>query len=665
MKRYLFVALIIWGALFLTGLRKPQSVKDLGVMVEAGIDSISGKVTLSWIGDTNTYKYLIYKKSHIDSSFGSPFKELPGNLNEFTEDIKSGESVEYLVVRDAWDYMAAGYVYAGYNLKPIYSRGRVLVLCDETLYSDLSDNLSTFIKDLSGDGWIPHLKTAPRAEEFDSGKVFQTKRIIDEFYNEYKDFKSVVLIGRIAVPYSGNLAIDGHKPDHEGAWPADIYYSVMGGKWTDTIMNIEAASPRLQNFPRDGKFDQNIIPEDAALELGRIDLCKLKAFKQTEIELLKKYFESNHLYRNAVIKTSDSAIVNDYFGLDYREGFAASGWSNFSPIVGRNKISGNQLRYMVRTNSYLLAYGCGAGSYNSVYQCAYTDELEANQFNAAFALLFGSYNGDWDSEDNVLRAVLASQPLGLAVMWSGRPFWFLHHLAGGYNIGYSARLSQNSYPNEYQAVSPYARRFTHVALMGDPTLRLHYILPVGVVKAVNHENEINISWQKSEESDVSGYFIYRSDTEYGNYQLLNDTPVNDTAFTDHTPLAGFNFYMVRTAKMQFTASGSYMNLATGTKSESVFYPMLSDNELFRIFPVPADKHIKIVSSVSGLTPFEITIFDISGNRIKSFTAGGETSSPWIADMPLTDESGAEIARGVYYINIKNMNINIFKKVIKI
>ena len=54
-------------------------------------------------------------------------------------------------------------------------------------------------------------------------------------------------------------------------------------------------------------------------------------------------------------------------------------------------------------------------------------------------MLFGSWLGDWDSEDNIMRAVLATPDYGLTCAWSGRPHWFLQHMALGEPIGFSTR----------------------------------------------------------------------------------------------------------------------------------------------------------------------------------------------------------------------------------
>jgi hypothetical protein len=88
----------------------------------------------------------------------------------------------------------------------------------------------------------------------------------------------VFLLGRIRVPYSGDIYPDGH-PDHEGAWPADVYYADMNGAWTDNAVNVTVANDeRHRNVPEDGKFDQSVLPTDVELQIGRVDFANMPAF---------------------------------------------------------------------------------------------------------------------------------------------------------------------------------------------------------------------------------------------------------------------------------------------------------------------------------------------------------------------------------------------------
>jgi len=61
----------------------------------------------------------------------------------------------------------------------------------------------------------------------------------------------------------------------------------MDGEWTDATVNYANGPGRLHNIPGDGKYDQNTI-RDAELEVGRLDLSRMPAFLQSEIQLTRK-----------------------------------------------------------------------------------------------------------------------------------------------------------------------------------------------------------------------------------------------------------------------------------------------------------------------------------------------------------------------------------------
>lgn len=106
MKSVRFILFCFVFGYVVTFSAQPNSVKDLGVLVEAKIDSIHGKITLSWLPDTNTYKYYVYKKSVDDSTFALPIAELSGSINQYTDTIVAGIAHEYKIERDGWDYWA-------------------------------------------------------------------------------------------------------------------------------------------------------------------------------------------------------------------------------------------------------------------------------------------------------------------------------------------------------------------------------------------------------------------------------------------------------------------------------------------------------------------------------------------------------------------------------
>jgi len=222
------------------------------------------------------------------------------------------------------------------------------------------------------------------------------------------------------------------------------------------------------------------------------------------------------------------------------------------------------------TNLYLWAYGCGAGTYTSIggfgnadtFNDGTTTDLVQGDAKAVFTLLFGSWLGDWDSEDDMLRSVLATPSYGLTAAWSGRPHWFLHHMALGAPIGFSARLTQNNGEGGlYQNQLNNGAGQIHIALMGDPTLRMYVVAPPTDVGISAKASGFCLSWSPSAEA-VLGYHVYGSTLPNGPFTRLTKTPITTTNYCDIGSSHAAN-YLVRAVKLEISGSGSYYNLSQG------------------------------------------------------------------------------------------------------
>jgi hypothetical protein len=328
------------------------------------------------------------------------------------------------------------------------------------------------------------------------------------------------------------------------------------------------------------------LPSAIELQVGRVDLANMPgrtawdgpATFPSETELLRNYLNKDHNFRHRVTNPPRRAVLGDYFGIRGGEAFAASGFRSFAPLVGPENVRnlnlefGNRLGVWIpelAKNEYLLAYGCGPGNYTTMagignsngYNDATTTEFVGNNIRAVFNLLFGSWLGDWDHEDDFLRAPLATD-YGLVSVWSGRPHWYMHPLGLGETVGYTARLAQNN-DGLYETHINSAAHRTHIALMGDPTLRLHPVVPAGNLQGTIQGSVAALTWAPSSDTAIIGYHIYRGASIRGPFTRLTPSPIAATSFFDSSAVAGA-VYMVRAIKLESTTSGSYENAAQGT-----------------------------------------------------------------------------------------------------
>ncbi|MEM9930975.1 MAG: T9SS type A sorting domain-containing protein, partial [Bacteroidota bacterium] len=348
---------------------------------------------------------------------------------------------------------------------------------------------------------------------------------------------------------------DGHD-NHVGAWSADVYYGDMDGNWTDaTINNTTASQARNHNVPGDGKFDQSTVPSDVELMVGRVDFHSLPAFDETEEELLRVYLQKNHAFKHRQFVPVRRGLIENNFG-SFAEAFGQNGLKNFVPAVGSDSTFYRDF-HQLRENSYLLSYGCGGGNYTGAGGISNTNNFSNDSLQGVFTMLFGSYFGDWDSNNNFLRSALATGTI-LSNAWAGRPNWSFHPMALGFSNGYCARLTQNNPGFSY--VPGFGNRQIHIALLGDPTLRLFMVEPVGALSISENTGEVNLSWTAPQE-DVVGYHVYRK--SFDDWERITDAPVTATSYVDACQDMGSHQYMVRALQLEQTASGSYYQLSLG------------------------------------------------------------------------------------------------------
>lgn len=551
-----------------------QTSRDTTVEVSATVQVLPPQIALNWLPTSfPTTLQKVYRKSNGATTW-TDLATLSNSATTFVDTaVAVGVSYEYFVVRlfsSTDPGTASGYVNGGIRLPLRTFRGRALLLVDDSMAAALAAELDVYISDLVGDGWIVARQDVPR-----NGTAIATKAIIQTLYNsDPTQTRSLILFGHVPVPYSGNLNPDGH-PEHRGAWPSDSYYADMDGVWTDTTVNtVSAGRVENRNIPGDGKFDQSGIPSDLELEVGRIDLANLPSASPTpsEIDLLRQYLNRDHAFR---VRTGNYAsiprrgLIADNFGYFGGEAFAASGWRNFTACFGSTTGATVEQPWFptLENDAYLLAYGCGGGSYVSAGGIGGTGDFANRRCLSVFNLIFGSYFGDWDVADSFLRAPLAGRAdsLGLVSVWAGRPHWHLYHMALGETVGYAARTTQNNAGFAAGGyTSGHAGRGVHIALMGDPTLRLHPVRPPSNLVIDSSSGNPTLSWTASSDSNVEGYIVLRSSAATGPFDSVGGSLIVGTNFVDRSGTPGLSYhYQVRTVRLEASASGTYLNGSQG------------------------------------------------------------------------------------------------------
>lgn len=647
--------------------------KDMVFKAKVNVKKIPQPIiNIEWDFDSLALDYKIYRKLKNDTSWIELVK-LDKSVTTFTDsNINIGIGYEYSMKKERLDFDAFGYYYAGIELPEIEYRGKVLLIIDNTIYLNIKDELKEFKKDLIGDGWQVIERVCRRSENFDKNAVQEVKSIVDEEYRKDSlNLKALILIGRVPVPYSGEYAVDGHFPNHYGAWPSDIYYGVMSKGWSDSIANTTSAERSENwNIPDDGKFDQTVIPSDTRLQIGRIDFYNLPVFKESELELIKLYFQKNHRYRTKQISFESKAIIQDGFGLYSGESFASNAWMNFYAILGADNIEEGNYIETLQNKSYIFGYGCNQGAYDNIYKTAYADQFATMNINSIFAIFLGSYLADWDSKNNLLRSAIASQPSILVSFFSGRPFWHFHHISLGETIGFSELISANNrQPGTdrclYNSNGQWGYREIHNTILGDPTIRLHIVEPIKDIRAelerINGEKRVKLQWEHPSDSEIIGYYIYKARTYDNSFIRINDKILKENQYIDYNILPDSSIYMIRALKLQQTVTGSYYNLSQGLFAE-VFDSTSKFKDRLNAYPNPVDNHLKLDIFLENENNVELAIFNLNAQRIRLIENSYLKKGSHYYNWDTLDENGNSIPSGIYYARLKIGTDVIFKNI---
>lgn len=491
-----------------------------------------------------------------------------------------------------------GYIDAGVEIPSVHQRGRCLMVIEKEV-SSLEKEIAMTMEAIEGDGWI-----VDSIHVLMSDKDVDVRSRIQSWYSQApEETHAVYLLGHVPVPYSGNIAPDDHR-NHVGAWVADTYYGEMNGNWTDDkVDNTSSADPRNHNVPGDGKWDNSKISTDLEVSVGRVDFYNLPAFPDNYVELTRAYLLKAIRFRTNEWRVPRRGLVENNFS-SFSEGFGQNGWKNFVPMFGIQNVVRGNYEVDLANEDFLWAYACGGGSHTSMGGVGNTSNLYVEKdIKAVFVMNFGSYFGDWDRQNNLMRAALGSGNI-LTNAWAGRPNWQFHQMALGECIGITSFNTQNNFFT-YEGNRDF--RSIHISLLGDPTLRLHAMEPVGDVEVATTYNSATLSWTPSADAD-QGYWVLREEGERGAFIPLTQEPITDTFFVDANLDSDTSYrYSVRAVKLETSASGSYFNTSIGRNVSASLVSGLPKEVNFVVEPPLCYDGTdgKITATVEGgIAPFE-------------------------------------------------------------
>ena len=638
-------------------------------LVEATVSETIPSISLHFIDSAynNSNSFEVYKRplhgNGVDWVLQTSLSAGTGTWTDLNVNI--GDVWEYQVKRDMGTKYATGYISAGIRYDQSDYKGRMILLIDSSMITPLEVELNQLKKDLTGEGWFVEEIYAPRANGWYSGDtVVQVKQQIQNVWNTapVNDKPThLFIIGHVPVPRSGLdlQAPDGHA-NSNGAVGSDTYYADLDGIYTDDSTyapSLVLFDPNAYNAPNDFKWDQDIIPSELELAFGRIDFFEIGSYTTSEEQLLRNYLNRLHDYRYVVKDMGEKTAFN----LGYANSYDGS-YRSLIPISGADSV------YLTSGVTNYPEWVKGNGPFQAMLRNIGQPVLSNWDTYGMDATIFASdqsYWGQWSMAETggyfaTIRALLAADTKCLVALWQSTAVNVFYQSGIGETMGMSCKrimdhniINNNiEKPEQSYDESNFWNR-THMQYHGDPSVRLFQVYPISdLTEAVIGSNQLQLNWTASIEDSIVGYHVYKSTTEFGQYQKISNSLVTGTTFADVNVINSNDWYMVRAIKLQVTGSGTYLNPSIGVFIQSSLVLGVNKNLVnsrIRIYPNPTTR----IVFIEGDNIKKIEVVNINGQIIKSIKVNAYT-------FDLSNQS-----KGIYFIKvITNEGIVVEKLILK-
>ena len=204
------------------------AVADYAVRWSATVQTNPPMIFLSWPADPAATGYSISRKTRDDLAWGAIENLSPTATNYTDTNITVGQPIEYRIIKTAPTYSGVGYIYTGVEAPLVESRGKILLLVDNTCVSNLTSELFRLEQDLVGDGWqvlrhdvsrmgVDPANTNSAVWMARSNEIATVKQIIAADYTaDPANVKTVFILGHVPVPCASGFKF----PEYgTGTWP--------------------------------------------------------------------------------------------------------------------------------------------------------------------------------------------------------------------------------------------------------------------------------------------------------------------------------------------------------------------------------------------------------------------------------------------------------------
>jgi FlgD Ig-like domain/Fibronectin type III domain len=170
--------------------------------------------------------------------------------------------------------------------------------------------------------------------------------------------------------------------------------------------------------------------------------------------------------------------------------------------------------------------------------------------------------------------------------------------------------------------------------------------PLGLGAVRENANDVRTNWLPNAEADLAGYKVYRATSQSGPYSLLTGSVITTTQFLDTTIPQGTTMVWYQVTALDITGNES-------ARSNAVSVSMIDASVSWRFdpgYPNPSQLgspvHIPMMIPANAANAL-VEINDSGGHRVWHRELGSLTSGPYTLDWDGTNESGRDVAPGVY------------------
>jgi hypothetical protein len=193
---------------------------------------------------------------------------------------------------------------------------------------------------------------------------------------------------------------------------------------------------------------------------------------------------------------------------------------------------------------------------------------------------------------------------------------------------------------------------------------------------VTSENFVNIAWMAETETNHSGYNIFRNETKdlenaiKINAQLIDKGTAVGTQisyfYTDFEVYTNMMYYYWLESVALDGSSQFYgpLTVTIGDPAQEPLPPVIPMvTKLYNAFPNPFNPNTNIRYSLKEVGKVKIEIYNMKGQKIKTFTQEHNSPGYYQVSWDGRDENGRSVASGIYLYRLTTANYTSAKKMV--